>query len=274
LAKHPLWRTLEIMREPAAQDRAAWRDRPIGVQPSPGSQEIPARMLGLQQQVGNAVVARAVGARRISRQSGALAGARAGQDSGRPVQLVNFLTSGTALNGQQLGPKAVVAYYVHGVELRFSLGAAAQSYRGIRPRQYSGPEAVWIKRGDPLRGSWVSLSRGLGTGWDDPEPESITGPRDGRVAYYDSPGPNLGPMVANPQGRPSRVFTVQNFTGWVEGVPASSGSAERISPVIAWYAKLNLIDRNWHDHGQSPDYAFFVGTEAGRGWRPTDPPEL
>jgi hypothetical protein len=132
--------------------------------------------------------------------------------AGAPVSLEAFLTTGKAVTGQELGRKSVAGHFMNGVEVRFALGSARSRYRDLRPRQYSGPEAVWIKRGHPLTGPWINLRRSEGTGWDDPESESVTN-EPGRIAYYDSPGPNLGPMVASREGRPSRVYVVQNFTG-------------------------------------------------------------
>lgn len=245
-------------------DPGGGRDE-AGAQAAAGPVE---QVLALQEKIGNAAVGRV-----LSRQHGAVAGARAGAHAGSPVGFEEFLTTGTALNGQQLGPKRLLAYYMYGVEVRFALNSARSQYRNLRPRQYSGPEAVWIKRGQPLAAPWTNLSRSEGTGWDDPEPQSITN-QPGRIAYYDSPGPNLGPMVASAEGRPSRVHVVQNFTGWVEGIPPGGRRPERLCPVVAWYSKIHLGDQNWDDHSQPPSYVFLGGTGAGQGWRPTDPPPV
>jgi hypothetical protein len=128
------------------------------------------------------------------------------------VTLEGFMSSGTALNGQPLGLHGAGTYMLYGVELRFALNAAPQRYTNLQPRQWAGPEAVWVKRGNPLQAPWISVSRGAGSGPDDPLPPSITR-EPTRIAYFDSPGPDLVGHVAARAGRSSRVYTVQNFTG-------------------------------------------------------------
>ena len=201
------------------------------------------------------------------------AAADAAAPAAEPVSLEEFLTTGTALNGQRLGFKTVFTYWVNAVELRFALGAAPQQYRDLRPRQYSGTEAVWIKRGHPFETAWINISEGPGTGWDDPLPQSITR-QPQRIAYFDSPGPNLGPLVAARAGRPSWIYVVQNFTGWIEVVPTAGGSPQRISPVIPWYSIISVLDPNWAEAGAAPQYAEVSQTGAGRGWKPTTAPAL
>ena len=67
---------------------------------------------------------------------------------------------------------------------------------------------------------------------------------------------------------------MQNFTGWIEGTPTAGGARERISPVVAWYAILNLIDEHWSEPTQPANFVATSGTAAGGGWRPTDPPSV
>ena len=132
-----------------------------------------------------------------------------------PVTFESFVTSGSALNGNALGYQALLTFHLYGVELRFALGQAEQRFRNLRPRQYSGPEVKWIRRGAPLNGRpFIALHRSPGAGWDDPLDASVTR-QPGRLAYYDSPGPEVGALVVDPAGRPSRIHTSQaNLPMW------------------------------------------------------------
>jgi WD40-like Beta Propeller Repeat len=132
-----------------------------------------AAVLSLQTEAGNAAVAAALARRAgapfsLQRQQVPVVGDAAAPAS-EPVSLEGFLTSGTALNGQQLGFKALSSFWMNAVELRFALGAAPQQYRDLRPRQYSGTEAVWIKRGNPFEPPWINISQG--PGGNDIEPD-------------------------------------------------------------------------------------------------------
>jgi hypothetical protein len=201
------------------------------------------------------------------------AAAAAGTDP-FPVTLDSFLGAGTALNGQALGYQVVGTFHQYGVELRFTLGQGERRFHDIKPRQYSGPEAKWIRHGPPLNSAaFIPLLRDNGTGWDDPLDMSITR-QPGRVAYRDTPGPEIGAPATARGGRPSRVHAVQNFTGWVEGIPSGGSTAQRISPVIAWFSIVSLVDENWEHPEQLAHYVQMASTQAGQGWRPTDPPSI
>ena len=187
------------------------------------------------------------------------------------VVLASFGTQGTALSGRALGPLSVGGYFENWVELRFSIGDADKHFKHLAPRQYSGTEALWIKRGNPITTPWVNLASGPGSGWDNPLAPSITR-QAGTIAFTDSPGPNVGVLVASAAGRPSRVYSVQNFTAWIEG--QGPGRAEPISPVVAWYSVVHIADRNWNDSTAPPDYVHQYGSGAGQGWRPTTAPSI
>lgn len=193
------------------------------------------------------------------------------QQQSSEVVLESFNTQGTALSGRALGPQFIAGYFENWVELRFSIGDADKHLKDLAPRQYSGPEAVWIKRGSPISATWVNLSSGPGTGWDDPMAASITR-RGDRIAFTDSPGPNIGVMMASATGPPSRVYCVQNFTAWIEGRRSGAGRAEPVSPVVAWYSIVHIADRNWDNAAAPRDFAHQYGSGAGQGWRPTSAP--
>ena len=189
-----------------------------------------------------------------------------------PVTLTELATSGTSWTGQPLGFQIAVAYYMNGVELRFALHGAEAQFTRIRPRQYGGPEAKWVLHGDPNDVSaFRSLHEGAGPGWDDPLAESVAR-RPDAVAYRDTPGPEVGLLTLDPSGPPARVYCVQNFTGWIEGVPTSGGSALRISPAVSWYSIVSLVNVNREAPERPPRYVPIFQNEAGLGWRPTTAP--
>lgn len=162
---------------------------------------------------------------------------------------------------------------MNAVDLQFDIAPGQTRYRDVRCRPWSGPEAVHVKRGHFFTAPWTTLSSGPGSGADDPLPQSVT-LMPGLIAYSDSPGPNIGPMVAAREGRPARVYTVQNFTGWIEGIPAGGNAPERITPVVAWYSIMHLRDANWQDHAPPPQYTTLDLTGTEQGWRPTGPPSI
>ncbi|NJN36219.1 MAG: hypothetical protein HC794_03125 [Nitrospiraceae bacterium] len=171
------------------------------------------------------------------------------QRSPTGVQFAQFLNEGTGMVGRQLGHVDVGTFMMNGVEFQFSVTEKAQhEYRQLRPRQWAGPEAVWVKYGNPLTARWEQVSRNNGRGRDDPEQESIVTRAD-RVAYFDSPGPNLTGHAAH---RPpsSRIYVAQNFTGWIEGEPSRGGPAERLCDVVAWHSIVSLANMNWNNNSQ------------------------
>ena len=189
------------------------------------------------------------------------------------VEFQHFLNSGTGVTNKQLGDIFAAGYMMNAVELQFMVNAAARrQYRNLTPRQWSGPEVVWVKSGDPLSGSstWRAISQGPGTGADDPQPANVTQQGD-TLAYYDSPGINL---IGHIQTRPSRIHVVQNFTGWIEGSPVGGGSPTRLCPVAAWYSIVSLVNSNWSDRSAVPHYERLSYNQSGTGWRDTTtPPE-
>jgi LGFP repeat-containing protein len=182
---------------------------------------------------------------------------------GAHIRLTQFLTGGTGLTSRPLGPTSTLVYVQNGVELQFEVDAAAQpSHLNLRPAQWSGPEAIWTMRGSPLASQWELYRRSDGSGEDNPEPENVsTSPT--AIAYYDAPGINVG-IFGFP--RCSRVWAVQNFTGWIVGDPVSGGPAERVSEVVAWHSTLNIADDNWNNPIALPSWSRYAGSGAALGW--------
>lgn len=189
-----------------------------------------------------------------------------------PVTFTELASEGRSWSGQPLGSQVVLTYYLNGVELRFALHEAESQFTAIRPRQYGGPEAKWVLHGNP---SDVSAFRvvheGPGPGWDDPLPESVTRSA-GRIGYRDSPGPEIGGLILAPEGPPARIYCVQNFTGWIEGVPTGGGGPLRISPTANWYSIVGLVNTSWEARDRPPRYVHTSQSQTGLGWRPTTAP--
>jgi len=177
------------------------------------------QLIDLQRLAGNAAVVASL--QRQSQDGGSTSGS-AGVHAGR------FLNSGTSLLGRALGFHSSGSYYVNGIEIVFDLDPGARSqYSVLRPRQWSGPEAVYFKTGPPLASRWQIRLRDSGAGSDDPQPESqrVT---NRAVIYDDSPGPSVLGHLGH-----TWIHAVQNFTGWVEGKPKKGGDFRRLTEVVA-----------------------------------------
>lgn len=173
-------------------------------------------------------------------------------------------TNGESLTGEKLGPVDVLTYRMNGVEAQFDLNAAAvRRYHDLRPRQWSGTEAIWIKRGDILGGKWELKSQSRGAGDDSPLPENVLIKKN-VIAFYDSPGPNVAGYLAS---RPSRIHVIQNFTSWIEGKPRKGGPPERLNEVLPWHSVVSLADENWGK--KTPKWVRVHGNRAGTGWADT-----
>jgi hypothetical protein len=188
------------------------------------------------------------------------------------VQFMRFLNEGTGITGRELGPTGLLTFMMNGVELQFTISEKARrEYRNLRPVQWAGPEAIWVKYGNPISGAWQTVSRSLGTGSDDPMPESVA-TRPDMIAYYDSPGPNLTGHLSL---RPSRIHAVQNFTGWVVGEAVTGGGMQRLCEVAAWHSVICLGDSNWNDHQQPAIYSRIYPSGSGTGWtNASEPPSI
>jgi|GEM_PF-6098283 hypothetical protein len=182
------------------------------------------------------------------------------------VRFLRFLNTGVGQMQRSLGEVGSLTFIQNGVELQFEINAAVHTtHRNLRPVQWAGPEAVWIRRDNPLDGPWSVFRQGQGTGPDDPLPESIltTPPL---IAYYDSPGPNMTHFLTN---KPTRVYVVQNFTGWIVGEPVQGGQPEPLCPVVAWHSILNLGDSDWNERGAVPRWFRLHGSRSALGWGDT-----
>jgi hypothetical protein len=194
------------------------------------------------------------------------------------VRFAAFRNSGVGALGKQLGPGASLTFFTQAVELAFDVDAnARQKYRNLRPTQWSGTEAVWIKQGVPPIGDaktspWRLHKSGPGSGLDDPLPENCkdTGTQ---IIYFDSPGTNLLPFsVMTP--RVSRLYVVQNFTGWIIG-QRIGGADERMCPVAGWFAITDLACVNWfvEDKAAASQWARMPqSNQSGEGWADTSHP--
>lgn len=173
-------------------------------------------------------------------------------------------TSGKGLTGGQLGPVDALTFRMNGVELQFDINpAVASRYRNLRPKQWSGTDAIWVKRGSILGGKWNLKRHSRGSGEDSPESVNIV-TRNKVIAFYDSPGPNVYHFL---KSRPSRVHVIQNFTSWIEGAPISGGPPKRLNEVLAWYSVVSLADENWGK--KTPKWVRFYGNRIGTGWTNT-----
>jgi hypothetical protein len=218
-------------------------------------------ILQLQRLAGNAAIVAVQRQPRADAETGATTGVQPGR----------FSNSGTSQLGRTLGFHSSGPYFVNGIEIVFPLDPGARArYTGLRPRQWSGPEAVFSKTGQPLGSPWQIMSRGNGSGPDDPQPESQR-VDDHSVLYDDSPGPSVLGHVGH-----TWIHAVQNFTGWVEGRPRSGGAVQRLTEVIAWYSVISVVNPDaGSDAGAGAGQYQPMGfTRSGTGWVPTDPPSL
>jgi hypothetical protein len=183
------------------------------------------------------------------------------------VRFRSFRNSGVGRTGRPLGPIDAFTYIQNAVELEFEIDSDIYAtYQNLRPMQWAGPEAIWIAYGTPIPPSWQLQSSSNGSGADAPLAESVfTSPE--AIAYYDLPGPNV---VKFSDPRCSRAWVVQNFTGWIVGDPIAGGPAERLSEVVSWNSKHNLIDTTWDQ--ASPSWHRLEGCEADQGWADTGRP--
>lgn len=211
----------------------------------------------LQRLAGNAAVAASI--QRQAAPPGA--GTKAGIQPGR------FSNSGASLLGRSLGLQRVGPYFVNGIEIVFPLDPGARTrYRELRPRQWSGPEAVYVKSGPPLGSPWQTRLRGPGSGPDDPLPQSQR-VDNAAVIYDDSPGPSVLGYVGK-----TWIHGIQNFTGWVEGRKSSGGPMERLTEVVAWHSVISI----WNPDAATGGTAYQANalTRSGTGWVPLGPPAL
>jgi len=185
------------------------------------------------------------------------------------ASFLKFLNSGTGKTGRSLGISDGAIYRQNAVELQFEIDpAATKSYRNLRPKQWAGTEAVWIKTGHPLTVQFTLHRRSNGSGADDPEAQNIfTSPT--LIAYYDAPGPNVGSFLTT---RPSRLYVVQNFTGWIVGDPIKGGVPEQLCEVAAWHSIVSLVDENWDDANAVPKWQRTYGNKSSLGWGDTSKP--
>ena len=216
-----------------------------------------ARMLRLQRVAGNRAVAAAL--QRVP--DGGTTGI---------VHPGRFVNAGRSQLGNQLGFRSAGQYIVNGIEIVFDLDPGVRAgYRTLQPRQWTGPEAVYFKTGLPLGTPWHTMRRSGGDAPDDPEAESqrLT---DQALVYDDSPGPSVLGHLGH-----SWIHTVQNFTGWVEGVPLSGGGPQRLTEVVAWNSVISVINPEASADGTGGgSYQPTAYTRSGTGWVPLDPPPL
>lgn len=135
-----------------------------------------------------------------------------------------LLNRGRGLLKRELGPIEGGFWFMNGVELQFYVSDPAlfQHY-DFHPVQWAGPEVIWVSYGDPATPTWQEHLRSEGAGLDGPEPQNVAISRkQGIIAYYDSPGPDISKHLDK---RPSRIHVVQNFTGWVVGRLRAGGAA-------------------------------------------------
>ncbi|WP_375494031.1 hypothetical protein [uncultured Nostoc sp.] len=174
----------------------------------------------------------------------------------------HFLNTGIGLTGTQLGSRQVMTYIQNGVELQFEIDLAIfNQFHNFRPLQWAGPEAVWIKQGNPLTEQWQSLRQdSVGDSWDNPLPPFVF-KQDNLVAYADTPGISLGPHAHN-----SQVHVIQNFTGWVVGEPVNGGNSEKLCQVMAWHSVISLANFNWNSSDAKPSWQLMRDNQSGLGW--------
>ena len=235
-------------------------------------------ILALQRTVGNAAVAAAFARERYLARQQVDAGTAAAA-----ATFKSFNTSGKAHNGMDLGAGVNVGpYWTNSVEMVFALGGTAAGYTDLRLRQWSGPEAVWMRIGNPDAGMWIGRDVDEGSG-DDSQKEARFIKIDATEArLVDTPGVPFNYIFKKLEGesgkigRPTRVYQVANYTTWVEGKPRSGGSPRRITDqVFAWHTIVSLRDEKWSedDPGRSDFRYARPETRAGTSWFSTDPPK-
>ncbi len=184
------------------------------------------------------------------------------------VQFSKFLNKGTGVMGRTLAPTFVLGFWVTPVELQFAIDPAIyESYRNLRPVNWSGTDAIWFKSGDLFSSPWQRHSSSNGIGADGPDPGNSKITQD-LIAYYDNPG--LPQRIIN-RIRPnaSWVWLVQNFTGWIEGEPIKGGPAERLCEMAAWWSIVSVANAKWQDPTQQDGWTLTSGTDSGTGWANT-----
>ena len=178
-------------------------------------------------------------------------------------------SSEKGLTGHQLGGFPLLTFFVYGVELQFAVPESVRNgYQNLAAKQWSGTEAIWLKKGPVLGGKWSQVHKSNGNGADDPDSSNVIRGKS-IIAYYDSPGASTTRYFDR---HPSQIYAVQNFTGWIEGEPISGGTAKHLCKVAAWYSAINIVDGNWGVSGKWPDWQFVSGTRANTGWENTDVP--
>ncbi len=182
------------------------------------------------------------------------------------VSFSSFLNSGTGLTNRSLGPTRGL-YMTNGVELKFEADRAAlENYQNLQPLQWSGPESIWIKQGNFFENKWEKRLQTQGSGADNPLPQNVAR-QNNFIAYWDSPGPSILGHSKN-----SRVYVVQNFTGWIVGEPKNGGSSQRLSEVASWHSIVSLLNSNGASPGSQPDWNM-IDNQSGTGWRTTEQPD-
>ncbi len=154
------------------------------------------------------------------------------------------------------------------VELVFDIDPGLLAhYDDVRPRQWSGPEAVYFKKGPPFTSPWHTALNDRGTGPDDPLPESRRTTAQS-VVYDDAPGPVMSGRIKS-----TWVHAVQNFTGWVEGRPRTGGPAQQHCEVVPWHSVISVANPEAEANGGSGAQAWQVTgfTRSGTGWVPLGP---
>jgi len=185
------------------------------------------------------------------------------------VRFLRFLNQGTGLTQRALGEVGTFLFIQNGVELQFELEPSVHTtHRNLRPVQWSGTEAIWVRREHPLTGPWTAVSQNQGAGPDDPLPQNIlTTPT--LIAYHDAPGPRMDRFLTH---KPTRVYVVQNFTGWIVGEPLQGGQPQPLCPVVAWHSIISLLDSVWNEPGSIPHWDRVHGNVSALGWGDTSRP--
>ena len=118
-----------------------------------------------------------------------------------------------------------------------------QRYRNLKPYQWSGPDSIWLQRGDA---SWALYRSTSGGGADPPLDENGETALP-TIKYYDNPGFQLGQFQSFDSQGATRIHVVQNFTGWVVGYPVRGGDAEQLSETVGWHSRVSIakIDGKW-----------------------------
>jgi hypothetical protein len=70
------------------------------------------------------------------------------------------------------------------------------------------------------------------------------------------------------------LHVVQNFTGWVEGVPVAGGAAQQLCEPLAWFARVTAANTNWSTPSAVPSWQRFGQNDSGRGWSPVGKPDF